>query len=147
MTSCESSPPATTTSPLSGTATTRDNATGSRTESVVAVTARRTAENVGGALEAGANSADPVTGARDEAGTWIGACEAGGEAFVAVSEDAAPVLGDCRARGEVQLATETSATTAEIVIEMPPVIRGWLRRVDRIADVTNSLWAPHMTTA
>jgi len=57
---------------VSCTATTRDNATGSRSGIVVAVTARR-AEAFGGAsLEAGVGTPDPLAGARDDAGASSG---------------------------------------------------------------------------
>jgi hypothetical protein len=57
-------------------ATTRDNATGSRTDIVVAVIAR-CGGALGPALDPGAGVPDPVAGAGDDAGASSGAADSG----------------------------------------------------------------------
>ena len=105
---------------------------------VVAVTARLALAR-GPALDDGAGVPDPVAGASPGVGdTAAGALADGCDVGVAV-------FGATRACREVQPA-RTSARTAT-ASAMFLVTRKWARPGGAIADITDSLWASHMTNA
>lgn len=131
--------------PFSGTATTRDSATGSLTDIVVAVTASRAPAALGPALDAGAGVPDPVAGAGEEAGAASGAGVTAVGALADVCDVGVAVFGAGCACREVQPAS-TSARTATAGATLL-VTRKSARPLGAIAQVTDSLLASYMTNA
>ena len=111
---------------------------------VVAVTARL-ALAPGPALDAGAGVPDPVAGALEDAGALSGVGDTATGALADGCDVGVAVFAATRACREVQPA-RTSARTAT-ASAMFLVTRKWARPVGAIADVTDSLWASHMTNA
>ena len=109
---------------------------------VVAVTARRA---VGPALDARAGEPGPVAGAREEAGASPGAGDTAVGTLADGCDVGVAVFGAGCACREVQPAS-TSARTAT-ASAMFLVTRKEARPVGAIADITDSLWASHMTNA
>jgi hypothetical protein len=134
------SPPATTTVPFSARATTRDNAIGSPTEIVVAVTTGRAATPGAGSLEAGAGLPDPPVGGRDDAGV-SGDGGTGRSALGEGGNDVAPDFGEGPACGVVQPAS-TSVRLAIVSATLLVIHQGVFAAA---ADITNPLWPRHMT--
>jgi hypothetical protein len=100
---------------------------------------------VGGAvLEAGAGTPEPLAGARDDAGASSGGGDTATEPLAdGCDDDVDDVAVFCAGRpcGDVQPAS-TSVRTP-IVGATLLVIRHWA--FGALADITNSLWPPHMT--
>jgi len=110
-------------------ATTRDNATGSRTEVVVAVTARRAAAVPAGAP--GAGDPGPIS-EPGEAGASLGGGDTGCGVLAVGCTGAALADGEGRACGDVQPVIANNANTTG-----PTSIGQRSRRRGRLLEITN----------
>ena len=97
---------------------------------------------VGGAvLEAGAGTPDPLAGAGDDAGASSGGGDTATGALADGCDGAVAVFCAGCPCGDVQPASASVRTA--IVGATRLVIRHWA--FGALADITNSLWPPHMT--
>ncbi|HZV27660.1 MAG TPA: hypothetical protein VFG00_15385 [Acidothermaceae bacterium] len=91
----------------------------------------------GAALEAGARTPAPLAGARDDAGGWSGA----GGTLAEGCDDGVEVFGATCGCDDVQ-----PASTSDRAATVSATLRGIRRWAwTAIADITYSLWPPHMT--